>query len=398
MKSYIELFPQALEIRDEGQRRSCLVKQTTIDGKSTEEELWYLYPHGIALPEDDDCDAYLLSALLPAMKLNANIKVYGSASRSLLANLTELQLIWQTWCPELYFIADIKTNQLRDNDVLVPGAIVAFSGGTDAQFSAYRHATGKAGYATQELKAGVLVQGFDIPLADDIGFLGAERMATETLADIELKLLAVKTNTRELWDIHWPHYYGAAVASVLCGLNKYAGTGIMGSGPAYEALFTPCGSHPMTDPLLSSNSFKMIHDGAGFSRSQKIELLAQWPLGMKNLRVCWAGDSNDSNCGLCEKCVRTRLNFLLAGVENPGCFSSSLNEKSFESIVLHSDGSRADWGLIRDEIVRTGICKEWLPLVKKVFKRRSRPRIDLVLPVGSRRREWVKNMVLEYRK
>lgn len=98
------------------------------------------------MPEDDDCDAYLLATLLPAMQMRAAIHVHGSVSRELLANLTELQYVWNKWLPDRYFLIDIQVDCMREQDWHVGGAIAAFSGGVDAQFTVYRHATGIAGY------------------------------------------------------------------------------------------------------------------------------------------------------------------------------------------------------------------------------------------------------------
>ena len=398
MKASLELFPQALQVTDEGQRRSCLVKETSAEGECTEKELWILYPVDVPMPEDDDCDSYLLATFLTAMKLQADITVHGSACAQLLANLTELQYVWSKWCPELYFLVEIKVERIRKNDLRVAGAIVAFSGGADAQFTAYRHTRSKAGYATQKLRGGVLVHGFDIPLVDQAGFLGAQRMAADALAGLELRLFSVKTNLAVLGDVNWEHRCGIGVAAILTGFRMYAETGFIGSSEPYDALLVPWGTHPLIDPLSSSGSFRIIHDGAGFSRSEKIKLLCEWQVNIKNLRVCWAGGSNDRNCGLCEKCVRTRFNFLLAGVAEPACFSTKFEKESLKSIVLMSEAARAEWQLIRNEIVKTGVGVEWLPYVEKVLKRKSSPRLGFLFPPGSKRRALVKKMLESFRK
>ncbi|WP_169393139.1 MULTISPECIES: hypothetical protein [Psychrobacter] len=388
----VELFPLSLENKADGQHRSCLIKETAINAEIKEKKLWFIYPTNLPMPEDNDCDSYLLAALLPAMKMKADIIVYGSVSKELLSNLTELQYVWHKWLPEEFFLIDIKVDSIRDNETRAEGAVAAFSGGADAQFTAYRHATGKAGYGNQLLLAGVLVHGFDIPLADTKGFLGATKMASEVLENLNINLLTVSTNIRELWEINWEYYFAAGVASVLSGFKKYAGIGLVGSSEPYDALLTPWGSHPITDPLLSTGSFMIIHDGAGFSRSEKIEILSDWDLGVKKLRVCWAGGNHDSNCGKCEKCVRTRLNFLLADVVNPACFNDSLKASNFKSIILNSEGAYAEWGQIRDDIKRTGKGSKWLPHVNKVLKRKP-SKFQRLLPVGSKRRTLVKKIL-----
>ena len=393
MKNKLEIFPQLTQTSDEGQRRCCLIKEVSSDGDSAQKELWFVYPARLSMPKDNNCNSYLLAALLPAMKLKADIIVHGSISQELLANLNELQYVWHKWCPETYFLVDIAVGHIVKNELRVDGAVVAFSGGADAQFTAYRHATGKAGYSTQSLLAGVLVHGFDIPLSDTKGFLGAAKMASEVLEDLNVNLLTVKTNIRELWEINWEYYFAAAVASVLSGFEKYAGIGLVGSSEPYDALLTPWGSHPITDPLLSTGSFKIIHDGAGFSRSEKIEILSDWDLGVKKLRVCWAGGNHDSNCGKCEKCIRTRLNFLLADVANPACFNDPLKASRFKSIILSSEGARAEWRQIRDDIKSTGKGSKWLPQVEQVLRRKSSPRFGRLLPPSSKRRDLVKKIL-----
>ena len=398
MKGHFDLFPQALQVGDEGQRRSFLIKETSVSGESTEKEFWFLYPTGLPMPDDDDCDSYLIAALLPAMQLNSDITVHGSVSLELLSNLTELQLVWKKWCPELYFSVEIKVAQIREHEEQVAGAVVAFSGGADAQFSAYRHATGQAGYRTQALRAGVLVHGFDIPLDDTEGFSGAAQLASQALDDLDLKLLTVQTNLRGYWDINWEDYCGTALVAVLCGLKKYAGSGLIGSSDTYDQLDLPWGSHPVTDPLLSSSEFRVIHDGCGYSRTEKIKVISEWMQGIQNLRVCWDGGQNDRNCGCCEKCVRTRLNLLLAGVLNPLCFSTPLRKKHLKAIKLASKGTAIEWNHIRNEIINTNVGIEWLQEVERVLKRKKSPVLSLLLPPDSRRRKGAKFLIEMYRK
>lgn len=394
LRNYIELFPQPLDLSNGEQRRACVIKETSTNGEPTEKEFWFIYPIGLPMPEDGNCDSYLLATLLYAMKLEADIYIHGNVSKDLLANLTEFQHVWERWYPELYSLVEIKVDHIRENEVRVDGAVSAFSGGADAQFTSYRHAKGKAGYGTQSLRAGVFVHGFDISLDDVKGFSGAAKKAAESLNDLGLTLLIVKTNIRKTFPINWEHYCGAALASVLCGLKNYAGAGLIGSSDSYERL-PPWGSHPMTDPLLSSGNFRVIHDGSGFNRTEKLKVIAKWPLGIQNLRVCWEGDQTDRNCGSCEKCVRTRMNFLVAGIVNPSCFDTPLRKEHLRKISP-SSGIRVEWAKISREITKTGNGIEWLPEVERFLKRKNRknkPQLGFLFPPGSQRRIFIKKIL-----
>lgn len=101
---------------------------------------------------------------------------------------------------------------------------------------------------------------------------------------------------------------GSALASValLAGFPKATVPGSY----AYDQLI-PLGSHPLTDPLYSSGSVRIVHDGAESRRIDKIARIARDPAGLDNLRVCF--DDMNSNCGRCAKCLRTMIPLRLLG-------------------------------------------------------------------------------------
>lgn len=364
----------------------------TEDGSGESWEYWWEYPDEIPRPDDSDCDSYLLALLLPAMKRNVSIRICGSVSRELLANLVEFQKFWVSWRPELYREIPIEVETIRVDPGPIQKAVVAFSGGVDAQFTAYRHAKGLAGHARRAVAAGVFVHGFDIPLAHADAFVGAARSAREVLMDIGLDLIEVKTNIREISDVNWEHFCGAALGATFAGMKRYAGMALIGSGDSYSSLITPWGSHPISDPLMSSGSVRVLHDGAGFDRSEKIRQISTWTKGVEHLRVCWAGGLHDRNCGKCEKCVRTRLNFLLAGIAEPPCFDGPLRPGDFDFSLPPYEVARAEWRAFRDEMVRTGVGRDLVPAVERVL-RRPAVRWERLLPVGSRRRAVMRRMM-----
>ena len=65
----------------------------------------------------------------------------------------------------------------------------------------------------------------------------------------------------------------------------------------------PLGSHPLTDPLYSTEGVEIIHEGAEARRVDKVVKIAESPLALSNLRVCF--EDMNINCGKCAKCLRT---------------------------------------------------------------------------------------------
>ena len=61
-------------------------------------------------------------------------------------------------------------------------------------------------------------------------------------------------------------------------------------------------------------------------------------------------------------------------------------------IALASDAARAEWLMIKDEMINLGINQSLIKEVDKVIKRPA-VKFSKILPVGSIRREWVKNFL-----
>ena len=75
----------------------------------------------------------------------------------------------------------------------------------------------------------------------------------------------------------------------------------------------PWGSHPLLDPLWSTEDIEFTHDGCEALRSAKIKAIARAPLALSTLRVCWANEQAEYNCGRCEKCLRTMIALHVVG-------------------------------------------------------------------------------------
>jgi hypothetical protein len=128
-------------------------------------------------------------------------------------------------------------------------------------------------------------------------------------------LIIVATNIREtqFGKLDWAHIsHGCAMASVGLFLEPLFIRLLIPSSDGYVEA-EAYGSHAFTDHLFSTSNMHVIHDGSASSRQQKIDLLAKHPEALEGLRVCWQLFS-DTNCGCCEKCIRTMIDLELCGV------------------------------------------------------------------------------------
>ena len=154
-----------------------------------------------------------------------------------------------------------------------------------------------------ELTHLVMVKGFDISRLHnemwDRIFDNARRVAGRT----GLQLAEVTSNVRDLGRYQiWSFLHGPALAAAAHVLTGHIGTVFVSSSFPYDRL-EPWGTHPLTDPLWSSESLEVVHFGADRSRIQKLSQLADDESVLESLRVCLAGESRDYNCGECSKCL-----------------------------------------------------------------------------------------------
>jgi len=289
--------------------------------------------HADWLAAPDRGDHALVVALMVAMRQGWDVAVEGVVSPTLLANLEQLQRIWHRWCPQRYARVNL-TARTEAEAVPVPGprpALFAFSGGVDASFTLFRHLRGSVGRNNRQPGVALFVHGMDIPLPEQATFDRARERALRVLQGTDVPLLCMRTNARDL-GMDWEHSYGLQLGGCFLALQTRFSQAVKASGEPYEALVFPWGSTPMTDPLLSTAAMQMEHDGCESDRTEKVDWLARETGITTDLRVCWAGGDLSRNCGECEKCVRTMLNFWAMGHPVPPAFPTQLTPQRVRTV------------------------------------------------------------------
>ncbi len=379
----IFIIPLETEEKEDTYIRSCKLDRYDEDALVKSAHLYYAFPKFISPPEKNDCDAYLTAILMDAMSEQRKIIVRGSVSKLLLVNLMEFQGCWNKWLPETYRKVEIQVNEIRHGQKVNHDAICAFSGGVDSTFSVWRNYTNRNQIAAIHIKSCVFIHGFDIPLSYESTFSNAFETAKTTLKDINIELLPVKTNFREISNLNWEHNHLCALVSCLNNLKSLAGICLIGSSKPYDGMVIPWGSNPVSDPLLSSGDFMVKHDGATHSRIEKVNEIADWAMGCQNLRVCWEGPLKDRNCGRCEKCLRTKMDFLVTSNFIPKCFPDWNEKIDLKGIKSKHMGVSTAWKSILYYAEKKNYDKRFLLQIARCSKIHT-PIKDKILPHGSR--------------
>lgn len=300
-------------------------------------DCWMRFPPGYRPMLTESANPFLALTLLPAMILGEPLHIDGAVSSSLLANSERLQHIYRRWVKGAQIISVTARSSTPEaapthND----GVGCFFSGGVDSFNSLLTH--------KRNITHLVLISGFDKGLRNPAVLEKARIALQEVAAAFAKQPLEVSTNIRQFTDplASWSFYHGGVLAAVALALCRGIGTFLIPSSYSYDQLH-PWGSHPLLDPLWSIPGLQTIHDGCEFSRYEKVAHIAKTDLALAHLRVCWdTGEGSDSNCGKCEKCMRTMLNLYLNGaLARCPTFPSPLLPRALASVRLRTEGQMA---------------------------------------------------------
>lgn len=321
-----------------------------------------------SLPDPRVLDGFVAGVLAFAMGSAKDLRVRGPLTRQLLRNLQEYQAAWHAWRPDRYTVIDVVPDSIVDDATgrTERGALSAFSGGIDSTFTAWRHSIKQQREDSYHLRDVLLVHGFDVGLNNASDFQSLIRRCEPLLDVLGLRLRLVSTNLKETKLQDWEDSFAAQLA---CCLHQYSHEykyALLGSGEPYGAMVLPWGSNSVTDPLLSGGDMALIHDGAGFTRTQKLQALLDAGLPLQGLRVCWEGKRQDRNCGRCEKCIRTHLSFLATGAAGAPCFDNPLRLEDVKSVLIGNQVQFNQLRSVHDHGAARGLANEpWAVVLRE---------------------------------
>lgn len=268
-----------------------------------DERVWFALP--IDVPSRLAVEPFLAVALLEAMYQGEDIQIDKSyqISTQVAESLEDLQSIFHCWNPELKIIKiDAATSTQRQESNCV-GSF--YSAGVDGSSTLLRH--------FDEITDLILMDVFDGDITPQEWKVLVENQRA-FLSVMGKRLLSIRTNARKFAEkrlISWDFMHGLVISSIgsFFNFSKL----YVPSSHTYRELF-PWGSHPLTDPMWSSESTRVVHEGAGLRRWEKVKEITQSQQMLDNLHVCWR--TKIGNCGECPKCIRTMVALEILGARS----------------------------------------------------------------------------------
>ena len=264
-------------------------------------EVWFRISSGAA---NAAVEAFVAFTLLPAMKEGADLVLDRRMSERVLRNVDTIEGIFTCWQPETFRHVAIHAPSTHALTPMGEEVACFFSAGVDSFFTLLKH---------QDEITTPSVHGFDISLENTS--LSAKVSATvrEVATRLNKKVIEIHTNIRTFSDsrLSWDMYHGSALAAIGLMLAPSFSKIYIPATHTYRDLL-PWGSHPLIDPLWSSEQVGFVHDGCEATRVEKVAAISKSEVAMSTLRVCWRNPDGAYNCGRCDKCLRTMVNLHLA--------------------------------------------------------------------------------------
>ncbi len=303
-------------------------------------ELWFRYPAKYYDAVSVCGDPFVAALLLPAMARGATLRVEAPSSRKMLQGIKTFTEVICNWWGEFAPVR-IETDQLDAAHPAAGERVVAafFSGGVDSFYTLLKNEHSDLPAADKISKL-VLVHGFDIPLEQEAFYRAVAGRLDAVARACNKELMQVSTNARQLAGkpATWGRYHGTVLIATALGLQAGMRRLYIPASYPYKHLF-PWGSHPLIDPLWSTESLDIVHDGCEATRVEKVcAQVSKSQIALDNLRVCWEDRRGLYNCNTCEKCIRTKLNLQIAGVlQACTSFDGKLRYRDVKRLCVYGD-------------------------------------------------------------
>jgi len=315
------------------ERRGDVVRLSTRvtweDRQRDDDVIAHEWPAALADDVTASPDAALLAAYPLALWFaERRLAVEGDVCPRLADGVRTAMALGHEWYPQLRPVAIEATERTPPVPNASRGerrAAVCLSGGVDALTLLYLNTrTVPVGHPAR-FTDGLFLFGLNtydyaggVARPERLAAYEAQRARLAALCEATgVTLLTAATNVRPLFPTYeaWCHAtHSAPLASVGHAMTpRLRSLAVASAGAGLAPAVVP---NALVDAFHASHALDVHSAHATLPRLEKVRLLAGWPEGLAALRCCFmirVHDGPVQNCGQCEKCVRTMLEFLAVG-------------------------------------------------------------------------------------
>ena len=364
---------------DHRSKGNIYVTRVEVDFGERKRQLWFR-AQGITHLERNLGDLTAPVVLMTAMLAGRDVVFEEPLSKSRRRGLDRVQDVMTEWYPHrmkrVSVTAPKPEPELPRESLLragkpTPRTVSCFTGGVDSFYSLATH---------PEVDGIVFVGGLDVPISATSSLVRVSQSNRRVAKAQGIRYHRVDSNIRYFLKhtgVSWGFEgHGAALASVATLLSQRYGTFLIPSTHA-AGVDIKWGSHADLDPLWSTRSTEVVHDGGAATRVGKVTRLAAEPLPQQYLRVCYRQHQQD-NCGTCMKCLRTMATLELLGqLQEFETFPRQLDVSQLAALQLETPNDFIQFGDLAELGERVGGHQELRGAIAGLLDEYARPEPSL---------------------
>jgi hypothetical protein len=331
------------------------------------------------IPVNKERQDFAVWLFLPiAMKKNEKLHIKGKGTEITIQNAKKMSQIWASWMPSHFRDIDITFDEIVLAEIstkYVENEICFYSGGIDSTYSiASKIQNGKRPLLT--------VHGMEYAFDDNEKFKSFIEK-TQPFADIYAKeRIFVKTNAYAVYNKykvntkqnHITHIFVLGATGFL--YTGYTKTLLIAADYRIDQQFMvfPWGSNSATNYLFDDGITSLVTENDTITRSEKIPFLTKSKQILNSLTFCVDKKSRPYNCGLCSKCIRTKIMFFAATGKVPDIFiNKDISENLFDTFNINSKSEQAFITDLYYCAKNNNRLKE-LPKLEYIMKKMAKPK------------------------
>ena len=278
-----------------------------------------------------------------AMRLGRSLYIDGTGTLDSEKNAKKLSEIWESWLPYHFSSIKVKFKEAREKNN-TNGTLCFYSGGIDSTYSLLkRHKKGLG----QDL---ITIHGMDYKVHDIKRFEELKEKTKPFSSMISGNHIFVTSDAYNLYRKHRVNPEGAHVSHIfsLAGntflfSENYNEINIAADYRLDQQFITyPWGSNSVTNKYFSDGTTRLVTLDDDVTRCEKLPLVITSVEALASVSFCTDYKSRPLNCGVCSKCMRTKVMFFSSTGQIPDIYKDrSISDNWYKLFDLKSNSQKA---------------------------------------------------------
>jgi len=284
-----------------------------------------------------------------AMKTGKNLHVNGIGTEKTVKNAKKISQIWSSWMPSHFLDIEVTFDTIVspnvEEDSCKDDSVCFYSGGVDSTYCIANKAV------SENKKLPLLtVHGMDYAYEDHSKFDYFIEKTTTFVEQYGKERIFIRTNAYSVYNKYKVNTKKSHVSHIFtlsgCGFlySGYFKNIVIAADYRIDQQFMvfPWGSNSATNFLFNDGITKLVSENDDITRAEKLPYFLDSEVMLNSLTFCVDRKSRPHNCGICSKCVRTKLMFLATTGKIPDIFKNrDINKNSFQSLKTESTSEQA---------------------------------------------------------